>query len=49
MRLLLILFLSLLGFFVEGTARAEPASPVGIWQTIDDVSGEVKSLVRFAL
>ena len=30
-------------------AHAQSASPVGVWKTIDDASGEPKALVRIAL
>lgn len=45
---LVTIVLALTGLAPFGAAAAEP-SPVGLWKTIDDETGEAKSLVRVAL
>jgi uncharacterized protein (DUF2147 family) len=44
MRILLITFLALAGFFTF-SAQAQ-SSPIGIWKTIDDKTGEAKSHIE---
>jgi hypothetical protein len=48
MKLGIGLLLCLVATFVYALALGESTSPVGLWQTIDDETGEVKSLVRIS-
>ena len=45
-RVLAVAALFSMGALMSVSANAADASPVGLWQTIDDETGKVKSLVR---
>jgi uncharacterized protein (DUF2147 family) len=47
-RVLAVTMLSLLAALLNVSASAADASPIGLWSTIDDETGKVKSLVRIS-